>query len=83
MEFYLKKTFIMNVIAFPYKNKLAEESCPYLWNGKNDKNINYEVFPRISISNFHTFLDYLVYERSPKLQNNMHYVNDISDCPQN
>ena len=83
MEFYLKKTFIMNVIAFPYKNKLAEESCLYLWNGKNDKNIDYEVFPRISISNFCTFLDYLVYECSPKLQKNMHYVNDISDCPQN
>ena len=45
MEFYLKKTFIFNVIAFPYKNKLAEESCPYLWNGKNDKNVDWEVSP--------------------------------------
>ena len=48
MEFYLEKTFVFNAIAFPYKNKLAEESCPYLWNGKNDKNVDWEVSPQVS-----------------------------------
>ena len=64
----------------------------YLWDGKNNQNVNHEIWPEIppsyfpSIFNKHRFSKFprgLVYKTSAKLQNHMNYVNDIGHRSQN